>query len=230
MESRPIVVILSMRHHSTPYNTQTRKMTSTIETSRFKAKCKSKETYIVIEKTKVIKEPRGRGEQTVITSQKTYFLETGEKVNKINDTDFLVIKKKLVIRQAEPLIGKSFIADIKTLFDGLKNLALCLAILLALPTMQAMAASTYDHRWFTVGFIWAGLAMVVLLVLYNFLWLYSTMEAKPKSKFFNNLSWFATISTAALTFFFATAFTYPKLILSPSGPNAIIDLVSAIPK
>lgn len=213
-----------------PYNTQRRKMTSAIETSRFKAKCKSKETYIVIEKTKEIKEPRGRGEQTVITSRKTYFLDTEEKVNRINDTDFLVIKKNLVIRKTEPLISKSFIADIKALFDGLKNLALCLAMLLALPTMQAMVASAYDHRWFTVGFIWAGLAMVVLLVLYNFLWLYSTMEAKPKHKFFNNLSWLATILIAALTFFFATVFTYPKLILSPTGSNTIIDLVSAMPK
>lgn len=205
-------------------------MTSAIETIRFKAKCKSKETYIVIEKTKETKEPRGRGEQIVITSQKTYSLETGEKVNKLNSTDFLIIKRDLVIRKTEPLIGKSFIADIKTLFDGLKNLALCLAVLFALPTMQAMAASTYDHRWFTVGSIWAGLAIVVLLIIYNFLWLYSTMETKPKSNFSNILSWLATILITALTFFCATVITIPKLIITVNGSDSIIDLLSALPK
>lgn len=205
-------------------------MTSAIETSRFKAKCKSKETYIVIEKTKEIKEPRGRGEQTVITSQKTYFLETEEKVNKINNTDFLIIKKDLIVSKVEPFIGKPFITDIKTLFDGLKNLALCFAILLSLPTMQVMAASTYDHRWFTVGFIWAGLAMVALLIGYNFLWLYSTMEAKPKFKFFDKLAWFVTILTILVIFFCATVITYPKLILSPNGSGTIIHLLNAIPK
>ena len=218
-----------MRHHKLS-STQRRKMTSAIETIRFKAKCKSKETYIVIEKTKETKEPRGRGEQIVITSQKTYSLETGEKVNKLNSTDFLIIKRDLVIRKTEPLIGKSFIADIKTLFDGLKNLALCLAVLFALPTMQAMAASTYDHRWFTVGSIWAGLAIVVLLIIYNFLWLYSTMEAKPKSNFSNILSWLATILITALTFFCATVITIPKLIITVNGSDSIIDLLSALPK
>ncbi|WP_152031519.1 hypothetical protein [Pseudomonas putida] len=205
-------------------------MTSAIETRRFKAKCKSKETYIVIEKTKETKEPRGRGGQTVITSQKTYFLDTEEKVNKLNSTDFLIIKRNLIIRKTEPFISKSFIADIKTLFDGLKNLALCLAILLALPTMQAMAASAYDHRWFTVGFVWAGLAMVILLALYNFLWLYSTMEANPKSNFLNSFSWLATALITAITFFCATVITLPKLILSPTGSDTLIDLLGALPK
>lgn len=205
-------------------------MTSAIETGRFKAKCKAKETYIVIEKTKETKEPRGRGEQTVITLQKTYFLETEEKVNKLNSTDFLIIKKDLVIRKVEPFISKAIVTDIKTLFYGLKNLALCLAMLLALPTMQVMAASTYDHRWFTVGFIWAGLAMIVLLILYNFIWLYSTMEGKLKSKFLNSISRTVTILITLFTFFCATVITYPKLILSPSGSDAIIDLVRAMPK
>ncbi|KRP45422.1 hypothetical protein SAMN04490190_0836 [Pseudomonas libanensis] len=204
-------------------------MTAAIETDRFKAKTKSKEAYIVIEKTKETKEPRGQGEQTVITSQKTYFLDTGEKVNKVNSADFLIIKKNLVIRKVEPFFSKPFIVDIKTLFDGLKNLALCLAMLVALPTMQAMAALTYDHRFFVVAFTWAALVVIIMLAGYNFIWLYKTMEAKPKSKVLDKAAWFVTFLIVAFIFFCAIVITYPKLVLSTAGSSSVIDATNATP-
>lgn len=200
-------------------------MTSAIETNRFKARCTSKRAYTIIEKTKEIKEPRGRNEQTVITSQKTYFLESGEKVNKLNNTDFMVIKSKLVISKVEPFISKQLITDIKTLFDGLKNLALCFAMLLALPLLQTMLASVYDNRVFAVAAIWASLATIVLLAGYNFIWLYKTMEAKPKFQFLNKLSWLFIILITALIFLCTTAITYPKLIFSPIGSTSIIEIL-----
>ncbi|MBV4483375.1 hypothetical protein [Pseudomonas khavaziana] len=204
-------------------------MTAAIETDRFKAKTKSKETYIVIEKTKETKEPRGLGEQTVITSQKTYFLDTGEKVNKVNNTDFMIIKKDLLIRKVEPFFSKPFIVDIKTLFDGLKNLALCLAMLVALPIMQAMAALTYDQRFFVVAFTWAALVLIIMLAGYNFIWLYKTMEAKPKSKVLDKTAWLVTFLIVAFIFFCAMAITYPKLVLATSGSSSVIDSINAIP-
>lgn len=181
--------------------------------------------------TEKINEPKNGDEQTTTISKKTYILSTGENVDKINETDY-VITKRTVISKITPIIGKSFITDIKTLFDGLKNLAICFAILLALPTMQMMAANTYDHRFFTVGFIWAGLALTALLTTYNFIWLYSTMESKPMSKFFDKLAWCGTIATVLVIFSCATAITYPKLILSPFGSDSISNhpLLSKAPQ
>ncbi|MFL1562466.1 hypothetical protein ACI77J_14750 [Pseudomonas sp. O64] len=163
-------------------------MTSAIESDRFKAKCASGKTYTVIEKTKDIKEPRGHNEQTFITTQKSYFLSTGEKVNKLADKEYLIIIKKKKITRKKPLFRKSLVTDIKTIFDYLKNQALCIAIVLAIPEMLRILAKDYnDHSITLMAFATAASTATVFSV-YNLIWFYCTLEEKPKLKLLHILA------------------------------------------
>lgn len=163
-------------------------MTSAIESDRFKAKCASGKTYTVIEKTKEIKEPGGHNVQTFITTKKSYFLSTGEKVNKLADKDYLIIIKKKKITSKKPLFRKSLITDIKTIFDYLKNQALCIAIVLATPEMLKILAKYYNNNSITLIAFATSTSIATVFSAYNLIWFYCTLEEKPKLKLLHILA------------------------------------------
>jgi len=187
-------------------------MTSAIETNRFKAKCASGKTYTVIEKTKEIKEPRGQNEQTFILVQKSYFLSTGEKVNKLSEKGYLIINEKKKINRKDPIIPKQFFTDIKTLFDGLKNLALCIAMILALPQLQEITAIFNDNHEFIAFANFMASAVIVILCAFNLFWLFSSMESKPKYRRFNIFCTSLLVLIIVTVVGCAAFITHPKLI------------------
>lgn len=157
-------------------------MTSATDSGRFETKCAAGVTYIVIEKIKESTESRLLSEQTVVTSRKTYFLLTGEKVNRLTDDDYLIINTKKTITRtpAKPIKPKRFNAgDTKTIFDFLKNQSLCIAILIAIPEiLSTLNQSNVDSFFITAAF---GVAtgMTIVFSVINIIWLLSSLEDKP---------------------------------------------------
>lgn len=158
-------------------------MTSATDSGRFETKCAAGVTYIVIEKIKESTESKLLSEQTVVTSRKTYFLLTGEKVNRLTDDDYFIIdtKKKITRTPVKTIKPKRFnVGDIKTIFDFLKNQSLCIAILIAIPDIiSTMNQSNVDSFFIKAAFALA-LSMTFVFSVINIIWLLSSLEDKPR--------------------------------------------------
>lgn len=158
-------------------------MTSATDSGRVETKCAAGVTYIVIEKIKESTESKLLSEQTVVTSRKTYFLLTGEKVNRLTDDDYLIIdtKKTITRTPAKTIKPKRFnVGDIKTIFDFLKNQSLCIAILIAIPDIiSTMNQSNVDSFFIKAAFALA-LSMTFVFSVINIIWLLSSLEDKPR--------------------------------------------------
>lgn len=158
-------------------------MTSATDSGRVETKCAAGVTYIVIEKIKESTESKLLSEQTVVTSRKTYFLLTGEKVNRLTDDDYLIIdtKKTITRTPVKTIKPKRFnVGDIKTIFDFLKNQSLCIAILIAIPDIiSTMNQSNADSFFIKAAFALA-LSMTFVFSVINVIWLLSSLEDKPR--------------------------------------------------
>lgn len=160
-------------------------MTSAIESDRFNAKCDLGKTYEIIEIAKEINEPSTHYEQICTTIQKTYFLSTGESVNKLSDKHYLIIKNQKIISRKKLLLKIGSTADIKTIFDYLKNQALCIAIVLAIPEIIKITTKTYQNPILIVIPILFAASASLVFTLYNLIWLFTNLESKPKFNFLN---------------------------------------------
>ena len=158
-------------------------MTSAIESDRFEAKCASGSTYIVIEKTKELTESKILSEQTFVTSRKSYFLSTGEKLNKVREKDYLIIDAKKIITQIDPKPSKPKkfnTTDTKTIFDYLKNQALCFAIVLSIPEILIVLKNSNIGIEYMIPAISIAISMAVVFSAINCIWLFTSLEEKPK--------------------------------------------------
>jgi len=190
-----------------------KQMTSSIESDRFKAKCASGSTYIVIEKTKESTESRVLNEQTLVTTRKSYFLSTGEKVNKLTEKDYLIINEKKTITRKKIAFRKSFIADIKTIFDYLKNQALCIAMALAIPEIHKVLAKNYSSPLLIRLTAATAASMAIVFSVYNLIWFYSSLEDKPKLKPHHIFAIMFTFALAAAAMAVAALKTYQELTI-----------------
>ncbi|MBV4452727.1 MULTISPECIES: hypothetical protein [Pseudomonas] len=157
-------------------------MTSAIESGSFIAKCGSGKKYKVIEKTKETNEPSTHYKQVFVTIQKSYFLSTGEAVNKLSDKHYLIVKNQIIISRTEAIINKPTIADIKSIFDYLKNQALCIAIMLAIPELTKVLFKAYNNPALTINSICIAFGAATVFSIYNLIGLFSSLEDKPKLK------------------------------------------------
>lgn len=172
-------------------------MTYVKETDRFKAKCAAGNTYTIIENTKKTKEPRSLDEHIYEMSRKSYFLSTGEKVNKLTESTYLIIKGKKIITQDQPRFKKSYIGDLKTVFDYLKNQALLIAIVLATPEIVSIIANAHLGSWVTLLGFSIATSLAFVFSVYNLIWLQCTLEEKPKQKSLRILILVFTLTLAA---------------------------------
>ncbi|WP_421526439.1 hypothetical protein [Pseudomonas yamanorum] len=155
-------------------------MTSAIESDRFNAKCELGKTYEVIEKTEETNEPSAHYEQVFTKTLKSYYLSTGESVNRLSDKHYLIIKsQKIISRKKLNYKSRSF-ADIKTIFDYTKNQALCIAIMLATPEITNTLTKIYNSHALNLIFISMATAVSLVLSAYNMAWLFSSLENKLK--------------------------------------------------
>ena len=77
---------------------------------------------------------------------------------------------------------KAQLDDIKAMFDGVKNLALCVALALGLQSFQAPMIDvglSYDVR---AGINTVGILLAILLTALAIVWLCFSMTENPKSK------------------------------------------------
>jgi hypothetical protein len=187
-------------------------MTYVQETDRFKAKCAAGNTYTIIENTKETKEPRTLNEHVYETSRKYYFLLTGEKVNKLAEDTYLIINKKRIITKDKPRFKKSYIGDLKTVFDYLKNQALLIAIVLAIPEIVSIIANAHLGSWVTLLGFSIATSMATVFSVYNLIWLHYTLEEKPKQKTLRILTLVFTFTLAAAAMAVAALKTFHSLI------------------
>ena len=188
-------------------------MPSAIESDRFKAKCTSGSTYIVIEKTNESTESRILSEHTLVTTRKSYFLSTGEKVNKLTDEDYFLIDTKKTITRKKAIFRKSVITDMKTIFDYLKNQSLCIAIILAIPGMQKVLVTDYSSPSLKLLPASIAVSMAIVFSVYNLIWFYFSLEEKPKLKPLHIFAIVFTFTLAAAAMVVAALKTHQELSL-----------------
>jgi len=155
-------------------------MTNAIESDRFNAKCLSGKTYEVIELTEEIKQPCAHYTQACTVTHKTFFLSTGESVNKLTDKLYLIIKDQKVISRRKIIIRKPNTADIKTMFDYLKNQALCIAIILSTPEIITIINIVYNTSATELICTSITASASIVFSIYNLIWFFSSLEEKPK--------------------------------------------------
>ncbi len=90
------------------------------------------------------------------------------------------------------LITEEFKNDIKTLFDFLRNLGICLVILLSIPELHESGPSFLDNYY--IKHILKSFIFGVFVSLYvlNVLWLFTSLEVKPNHKY-HKLSFCASV-------------------------------------
>jgi len=187
-------------------------MTSAIESDRFNAKCDLGKTYEVIEITEEIIEPSAHYEQVFTKILKSYFLSTGESVNRLSEKHYLIIKsQKIISRKKLTFTNRSF-TDIKIIFDYTKNQALCIAVMLATPEIINTLTKTYNSHALNLIFISMATAVSLVLSAYNLAWLFSSLESKPKLNFIH-------ISTTLLVILFVASAMWLAILKAYLGTD-----------
>lgn len=97
------------------------------------------------------------------------------------------------------MFSKEFISDIKTLFDAIRNIAICASLTLGLPFIEIATPTVFGHNW--LKFIATSLTIGIILGLYifNLVWLFSSFSERPKSKLLHGTSSFILVTLVSAT-------------------------------
>ncbi|BFM20062.1 hypothetical protein [Gilvimarinus japonicus] len=89
----------------------------------------------------------------------------------------------------------NFVADIKILFDYIRNIGLCVAIILGVPYVESLIP------FFSAKVIFAAFSVGVVFGLYvlNYMWLRSALKTEPTSKFFHSFGILTLIIVFTMT-------------------------------
>jgi uncharacterized membrane protein len=103
------------------------------------------------------------------------------------------------------MITDEFIRDIKLLFDGLRNIAICVALAAGLPIIEKVTPMIFDSSLLKFTVVTLSISVIILLYVFNIIWLHVSFEQKSTSKIlhvvgFTTLLLLVTIATGAAVF------------------------------
>jgi hypothetical protein len=103
------------------------------------------------------------------------------------------------------MFTENFIRDINLMFDGLRNIGICVALAAGLPILEKVTPMICDSSLFKFAVVTFSIAVIIFLYVFNLIWLYVSFEQEPTSKIlhllgFTTLLFLVTIATGAAVF------------------------------
>lgn len=90
------------------------------------------------------------------------------------------------------------IEDIKTVFDGFRNISICVALVIGLPILQDVTPLILGSVWLKFSVISFSIGMITALYGFNLYWVYKSLKGTPHSKIFNVISFFVLFTFASI--------------------------------
>jgi hypothetical protein len=112
---------------------------------------------------------------------------------------------KLLCNYGGFMISDEFRDDIKLFFDGLRNIAICVALVTGLPIIERVTPLVCDSTWLKFSVTSFSIGMIISLYILNLVWLHVSFKQEPTSKFmqlfgFTILLLLITIATGTTVF------------------------------
>lgn len=86
------------------------------------------------------------------------------------------------------MFSNKFVTDIKTFFDSIRNIGLCVALTIGLPFIEKSANFYCENTTFTYAVVTLSVALIVFLYFFNLVWLFSSQQGEVMSKLLYILS------------------------------------------
>lgn len=88
--------------------------------------------------------------------------------------------------------------DIKVIFDGFRNIGLCVGLMAGLPVIQNLVPMVCGSDLLRASVVSGCVALILALYIFNLIWVAAEIRGKPSSKTVSWLGFFTVFSIASI--------------------------------